>query len=162
MSDLILRSWDGKKFSIGKPEYFDDSVNFRFHHFDIDCEKPILERFTGLHDSTKWEELTDVERDEWIKAGHTKEEWKGRRIFEGDIVRRTITEGWITEPVTGLIVFKNGCFTLEYEGLSKDYIHNDLIIDSKMVEYDAHSKLKEEQYSYEVIGNIHNNPELLS
>ena len=42
----------------------------------------ILEQFTGLHDATKWEDLTDAERDEWIKAGHTKE-WKGRRKSGG-------------------------------------------------------------------------------
>ena len=54
--------------------------------FDFVYVKPeTVGQFTGLHDATKWEDLTDAERDEWIKAGHTKEEWKGRRVFEGDI-----------------------------------------------------------------------------
>lgn len=50
MREIIFRAWDGKKLSIGKAEYFDDSVNFRFEHFDIDCDKPILEQYTGLKD----------------------------------------------------------------------------------------------------------------
>jgi len=61
MREIIFRAWDGKNYSIGKPEYFDDSVNFRFHHFDIDCEKPVLEQYTGLKDKN------------------------GKMIFEGDI-----------------------------------------------------------------------------
>lgn len=63
MREIIFRAWDGKKLSIGKAEYFDDSVNFRFEHFDIDCDKPILEQYTGLKDKN------------------------GKMIFEGDVVR---------------------------------------------------------------------------
>jgi len=70
MREVLFRAWDGKKLSIGKAEYFDDSVNFRFDHFDIDCDKPVLEQFTGLHD----------------KNGFTK-------IFEGDIIRLDGTIG---------------------------------------------------------------------
>jgi uncharacterized phage protein (TIGR01671 family) len=62
MREIIFRAWDGKKLSIGKEEYFDDSVNFRFDHFDIDCDKPVLEQYTGLKDRN------------------------GKMLFEGDIV----------------------------------------------------------------------------
>ena len=43
-------------------------------------------QYTGLKDNTKWEDLTKEEKDEWIKNGNTKGEWKGKEIYEGDIV----------------------------------------------------------------------------
>jgi len=71
MREIIFRAWDGKKLSIGKAEYFDDTVNFRFDHFDIDCDKPVLEQYTGLKDRN------------------------GKMIFEGDILK-----GFEGYPVT--------------------------------------------------------------
>lgn len=67
MREIIFRAWDGDKYSIGKSEYFDDSVNFRCHHFDIDCDKPVLEQYTGLKDK------------------------HGKMIFEGDVVKHNNT-----------------------------------------------------------------------
>lgn len=43
--------------------------------------------FTGLYDATKWEELTEPEQSVWRDLGNTPEEWKGWRIFEGDIIQ---------------------------------------------------------------------------
>ena len=141
MREIVFRAWDGKRYSIGNPEYFDDSVNFRFHHFDIDCEKPILEQFTGLHDATKWEDLTDAERDEWINSGHTKENWKGRRIFEGDIVHiDNYDEGW-----DSVVEFNGGAFAVDIEGRDYDY-----------------TAIGWTEYQSIIIGNIHDNLKLLS
>ena len=97
----------------------------------------ILEQFTGLHDATKWEDLTDAERDEWVKAGHTKEDWKGRRIFEGDVV--------LVEK------FRKGVIRcLEKEALFA-------------VDFSSHLlRLCDTTSDYiEIIGNIHDNEELL-
>ena len=47
----------------------------------------ILEQFTGLHDSTTWEELTEQERKDWTGKGNFPSEWKGREIYEGDVVK---------------------------------------------------------------------------
>lgn len=151
MIEILFRAWDGKRYSNGNPEYFDDSVNFRFHHFDIDCEKPILEQFTGLHDATKWEDLTDAERDEWIKSGHTKEDWKGRMIFEGDIVGFTAeNEYWGLQYYQGTVYFCDGTFWVD---CGKDSDDCDVLFSI------GHAKLCDE--SLQIIGNIHNNPELL-
>lgn len=50
-------------------------------------------QFTGLYDNTKWEELTVEEQAEFLypKDGgkHSKEEWKGKPIFDGDILKFT-------------------------------------------------------------------------
>jgi len=64
---------------------------------DYECRYPFLipfidsdwtvERFTGIHDSTTWEELTNQERSDWLWEGNTLNEWKGKMIFEGDIVK---------------------------------------------------------------------------
>lgn len=43
-------------------------------------------QFTGLTDNTKWEYLTQEEQSDWLKY-HTVDEWKGKPIFEGDILR---------------------------------------------------------------------------
>ena len=46
-----------------------------------------VEQFTGIYDSTTWEELTNQERSDWLWEGNTLNEWKGKMIFEGDIVK---------------------------------------------------------------------------
>ena len=90
MREILFRAWDGKRYSIGNPKYFDDSVNFRFHHFDIDCEKPILEQFTGLLDK------------------------HGRKIFEGDIVGFTAeNELWEPQYYEGTVYFCDGTFWVD-------------------------------------------------
>lgn len=50
------------------------------------CVDPgTLKQFTGIYDCTKFSEAPKEEQLDWLKF-HTIEEWKGRRIFEGDIV----------------------------------------------------------------------------
>ncbi len=51
-------------------------------------------RFTGLYDSTKFEDLTDQEQQAWLCTFNHKEcrdniksDWKGKMIWEGDIVK---------------------------------------------------------------------------
>jgi hypothetical protein len=46
-------------------------------------------QYTGLHDVTKWEQLTKKEQSEWLE-NHNVDEWNGKKIFEGDVVRITI------------------------------------------------------------------------
>lgn len=42
-------------------------------------------QFTGLYDNSKWEDLTEQERMDWL-LDHMKEEWKGKPIFIGDVI----------------------------------------------------------------------------
>jgi hypothetical protein len=53
-----------------------------------------LTQFTGLYDSTTWEELTEEERREWTIRHNLPSEWKGKKIFEGDIVKITLKDNW--------------------------------------------------------------------
>jgi len=48
-------------------------------------ETIILMQYTGLNDTTKWEELTEKEREQWTLNGYFPSEWKGKEIYEGDI-----------------------------------------------------------------------------
>lgn len=50
-------------------------------------ENLILMQFTGLQDSTTWEELTEDEKSKWTREGNMSSEWKGKPIYEGDILK---------------------------------------------------------------------------
>lgn len=94
-------------------------------------------QFTGLYDSTKFEDLPEHKQQEWLK-NHSKEEWKGVEVYEGDIVKFKSfhNDSYWTRPVT-------------YSGAAfyADYRLEDL--------------LPFEFRQTKVIGNIHQNPELL-
>lgn len=47
----------------------------------------ILLQFTGLYDSTKWEELKKEEQELWLASGKNKEDWCGNEIYEGDKIK---------------------------------------------------------------------------
>lgn len=75
--------------------------------------------FTGFYDNTEWGELTPEEQAVFLYpedgSRHRKEEWRGKKIFENDIVRVTDDDGDISElnSDTGLgrVVF---CFGMWY------------------------------------------------
>ena len=106
----------------------------------------VLMQSTGLHDNTKFEDLSEEQQKEWLESGKSADEWQGREIFEGDIVNKNTT---FRNPMTGSgtltlnknfeVIFVNGMFTTEGSsmGLSKDLKY------------------------LTVIGNVHQHPELL-
>lgn len=51
-------------------------------HVPVEWES--IGQFTGLRDSTKWEQLTEDERSEWTRKGNFPSEWNGKEIYEGD------------------------------------------------------------------------------
>ena len=100
-------------------------TNDEFYQF----EDIILMQSTGLHDNTKFEDLSEEEQEEWLESGKTPDEWQGREIFEGDIVNINTT---FRNPMTGSgtltlnknfeVIFVNGMFTIEGSsmGIEKD------------------------------------------
>lgn len=128
--DTMLISRDGKV------DYYNLQNGSGFDEY-------VLEQFTGLYDATKWEDLTDAERDEWIKAGHTKEDWKGRRIFEGDIIE---------------VDFDNDGPTIGKQKAFIEYSQHYTAFMVRPIKDWAFCEMTEGK----VIGNIHDNKELLS
>jgi len=77
----------------------------------------------------------------------------GKEIYEGDIIRFQDIE-MEDDPVTGYIDFRDGTFIVRQEGGSVYRFWNDGMHDWHTVEYlDCET--------CEVLGNIHENPELL-
>ena len=117
-------------------------TNDEFYQF----EDIILMQFTGLHDSTKFEDLSEEEQEEWLESGKTANEWQGREVFEGDIININTT---FRNPMTGSgtltlnknfeVIFVNGMFTIEGSsmGIGKDLKY------------------------ITVVGDVYKNPELL-
>ncbi len=44
-------------------------------------------QWTGLYDQTKFEELSEMEQRAFLDSGKLSHEWKGRKIWENDIIR---------------------------------------------------------------------------
>lgn len=104
-----------------------------------------VEQFTGIYDSTTWKELTEQEREEWVQWGNMPSEWKGKMIFEGDIVSYRSGE-------TVDVQYKE-------KEVSRVYGQGDVGID-RFVGFEFSGYYGDTQ-DIKVIGNIHQNPELL-
>ena len=58
-----------------------------FFEFDgVEVFPETVGQYTGLHDATKWENLPEKEQQEFLRI-HKKEDWNGKMIFEGDIIK---------------------------------------------------------------------------
>ena len=114
-------------------------TNNEFYEFD----DIILMQSTGLHDDIKFKDLSEEDQKEWLESGKTADEWQGRDIFEGDIVK-IIYDG---EPFIGVVVYDLGETDFKATNNREDYGNN--------FQYLTVGE------SIEVIGDIHKNPELL-
>ena len=109
-------------------------TNNEFYQF----EDIILMQSTGLHDSTKFEDLSEEEQEEWLESGKTADEWKGQEVFEGDILTsQDGTDGLISRFIVKRDEFYTGFTPMNREG----YGFNRTMC--------------------EVIGNVHQQSELL-
>lgn len=100
-------------------------------------------QYTGLCDSTKWEELSEEEKKKFLsernfKTGrkNTVEDWRGREIYEGDILN---------------VIYSDRQGECHH---AKNYVLDDLRNTSIIGWLDYANELK-------IVGNIFENPELI-
>ena len=88
-------------------------TNNKFYEFD----DIILMQSTGLHDSTKFEDLSEEEQEEWLESGKTADEWQGREIFEWDILTsQDGTDGLISRFIVKRDEFYTGFTPMNRDG----------------------------------------------
>ncbi len=145
MRELKFRAWDVTHKCMCSPGAITTEEGAFLEHvagleFDEPRGEVILMQYTGLHDDTKWEELTKEEWLEWLKH-NTKGEWKGRRIYEGDIVK--IVDEDEDERSRGAVEWLNdhGFYNVTKE--------EDCLFDLS------------KEYTILIIGNIYENPKLI-
>ena len=122
MRDLKFRACDirHKKMFMVEAVYTDEPFQVGYEddgETEFDPYKPkygyrgrdetFLMQYAGLNDGTKWEELTEDERTEWVRAGNFPKEWKGKPIYEGDI----LSHKYYSNPV--ICGFEDGAFHTE-------------------------------------------------
>ena len=79
----------------------------------------------------------------------------GEKIFEGDVVK--FTDSPFGYSYTGVVCFNEGSFCIKYEYWEKEKFHRIGQTD-KWRDMGASGIVT---YQYEILGNIHDNPELL-
>jgi len=133
----ICQIWNGKNGDM--PDDENEGIMVR------DWNEVELMQYTGLKDNTHWSQLTKQEKQDWISKGETNQTWKGKEVYEGDIVRATIRgETFITKQ--GIIKWSDYLKALVVN------IFGEHIDDSNTIGI---------FYELEVIGNKWENPELI-
>jgi len=121
-------------------------------------ENLILMQFTGLQDSTTWEELTEDEKSKWTRKGNMPSEWKGKPIYEGDVVIKPNTYPFFEDGVKNYIgvvewIFASWQYVLRCVNPNKAGISDGI---NEMLDGDG-----EGGRLFKIIGNIYENGELL-
>ena len=136
---FILNKYDTNDYEIGEP---------------IQVDPATVGAFTDLYDGTKWEELSQQEKDRWLKK-HSVEEWNGRRIFEGDIVKTHYANA-VKSDFIETVVFHNGRFCANSKTSETGEWWTSLADGVPHVSFDKSVYME----SCKVIGNIHDTPDL--
>lgn len=131
-----------------------------FH--EVDCET--VGQFTSLYDSTRWEELTCEEQQEFMKRYHLQpEDWKGKKIYEGDILGFTTKRemGYQEDGIEIYLPVVFGRSNPDNDTLS-DYIGFWVERQGGYHVYRSSIMYEVDSHGAKVIGNIHDNPELIN
>lgn len=124
--------------------------------FEVDPET--LCQYTGLHDRTKWEELSEKEQQKFLSEWNyekdrknQKEDWNGKKIWENDIVK--FKHGG--EFSENGIYFRN--YVVEF---INTFVSYGLRLRNKSIHF-PFKQATASMHDAEIIGNIFDNPELL-
>lgn len=87
--EIKFRAWDNREQKMLSWEQIDarDKMDAPAFLDMLNDKNYAVMQFTGLRDSTKWDQLTEDERSEWTRKGNLPSEWRGKEIYEGDVVR---------------------------------------------------------------------------
>ena len=161
MREIKFRAWDKKYNEMVRVSMLDtkrehgdsaiyivdqtkrDDAKDNVGHYPQDYE---LMQYTGLKDSTKWKDLTEEERTQWIKGGNRPSEWKGKKVYEGDIVDYLCAEYHDPEISSTPDIIDSGQGEIYYLKYSYEI---------KGAEFPP------DCYELRIIGNIYESPELL-
>ena len=84
----------------------------------------------------------------------------GKKIFEGDIVKAVFKPYFIGSYAIGKVVFENGTFKIAVYQSKNASTYKKFTKETARA-YSIENNFIDRNYSLEVIGNIHDNPELL-
>ncbi len=169
MREIKFRAWDNDKKEMVDWEYLigycDIDYLFGNHGHVPDFD---VMQYTGLHDATKWEDLSETEKREfynkyrsedgltikYINVEDVRHLWQGREIYEGDILKYNHSKSDDDNLDT-----KHYARNYVVEHISTQYRYGCRIRNKSiwsMVNQGTIYNGKAEK-----IGNIHENPELL-
>jgi len=104
-------------------------------------------QYIGLNDVTGWDQLTEDEQAKWYCSGRHKKNWKGKVIYEGDIIKYLGYEaGYI--PGKGTVQLRPERFKLVTNDIKTLYQISNIVSRSGMA-------------VGRVVGNLTDNPELI-
>lgn len=123
----------------------------------IEVDPDTICQFTGLHDETRWEELTELEKELFLSGWNYKEDrknevedWNGKKIWENDIVKcPKRKEGYELYQV----VWRNEFADFGVEPIKSKY--------GAKYPIGLSDNTRLYGYDYRALGNIFDNPELL-
>lgn len=129
----------------------------------------VLMQYTGLHDNTPWEELSENGKEKFLSdwnyskdRQNKKEDWKGKEIYEGDIISFTHNK-YIRDEENGLLggAGKIEEYTRNY---AVEFVNTYCTYGLRARNKSIHFMLSQATINTRnarVIGNIYDNPELL-
>lgn len=124
-------------------------VNKQGTSYEVD--KATVCQCTGLHDATRWEELTREEQEQFLlewnykeDRKNAKEDWHGKLIFEGDILAAYLDDNNPDDITYARVVWDRNAWCIQEAG-----------------SFDFHLLDEDVQNDYKVVGNVFDNPELV-
>lgn len=120
-------------------DHYDGNLRLIDHEETDGNERFVLMQFTGLHDKN------------------------GKDVYKSDIVKAYVHNGLYSDEWVGEIVFEKGMFGIRYGDLYKHFYALSEFYTATKTEYISNvgEVVVESKPIFEVIGNIHENPELL-